>query len=116
MKRYTTFKAEFGGLLKMLGPFMFLAAIFWAALFSDASWEVFFNKTLPFWMKAMAIAWVVLALYFALTRKFTGEYPTVNDDGSGDAGINPTTGSAMPGDGTGGIDMGGNLFGHPPGE
>jgi hypothetical protein len=111
MQKHISFKAELGAMLKYLGPFMFLAAIMLAALFSEGSWRIFFDKTLPVYMLWMGGVWVVVALYVASYRKRTGVYPSAgSDSGAEDVVINPTTGSPMIG--SSGIDAGGNLWGH----
>ncbi len=111
MKKHTSFKAELGRVLGVLGPYMVLATVIISAALSQGSWKVFFDKTLPLYMLLMGAAWLVLGFYAALKRNDTG----VNTEGyAADddlPAISPTTGMAMPGDGSGGIDMGGNLIG-----
>lgn len=47
----------------------------------------------------------------------TGTYvPSDNDDSDGFPAINPATGLPMAGPGTGGIDIGGNVYGTSPSD
>lgn len=112
MKKQISFKTELGRALGHQGPYMFLASIVMGAALSQGSWSVFFDKTFPRYLFLMAGVWLVMGLYVALKRNETG----VDTDGVGADDdlpvINTASGMGMPGDGSGGIDMGGNLLGH----
>jgi hypothetical protein len=121
MKKNMTFKAELGKVLSIAGPYMFLLAIMLGALFSNGSWSTFFDKSFPLYLFCMAGLWLVVGVYGALRRMYSEAHPAGSGDsvssydGNSDYDlpvINPATGMPMPGDGLGGIDMGGHLLGH----
>lgn len=116
MKKNMSFKTELGQVLGVSGPYLFLMAIVLGALFSNGSWSTFFDKSFPLYLFSMAAVWLVAGVYGALRRMFSGTAPASSGDSGFDADddlplINPATGMAMSGDGSGGLDMGGNVWG-----
>lgn len=119
MQKQISFIAEFASIMKYLFPFMFIAAVALGAVFSQGSWSTMMDKSLPLYLGIMGGLWLVLSLYAAFHRKVTGVNPfsATNNAGSNYPGgdemtFNPASGSPMPGDGTGGLDLAGNEWGH----
>jgi hypothetical protein len=105
----TSFAKDFRVSLELLIPYIMLSAVIAAALGSEGSWALFFDKSLPKWMGLMAILWLVLGLYFTSLRRRGGVGATggVDDDSDSIPNVNPATGLPMDGD----FDIQGNAFG-----